>query len=217
MADISNSVRITAALTAVINGVKAKADFDHSKWGIDDLEEFRRFVRNHYRNEQKGLCAYCKGALSLQSAANCHVEHIAPKSKYVAYIFEPKNLCVVCADCNEIKREQEVHDEVPDTVKRGSTRRIYPRASSSFKIVHPHFDVYEDHIEIFGKYYADVTDKGHYTIGACKLNRRLRKFGWEKEFDDADVAGAAQVYLDTKDPLIRNRNLQALKRLLILV
>lgn len=217
MVDISNPARITAELIAVVERVKAEAGFDHSRWGADTLEEFRRFVRNHYRVEQLGKCAYCKGGLSLQSAANCHVEHIAPKSKYIDYIFEPKNLCVVCADCNEIKREQEVHDEVPDTVNQGARRRRYPRASSAFKIVHPHFDVYEEHIEVFGSYYVDKSDKGHFTIGACKLNRRLRNFGWEAEFEEADVANAAQHYLDTKEPLARARSLRDLKRLLVLV
>ena len=217
MADITNPVRITADLITVIERVKGQADFTHEKWGSECLEGLRKLVRDHYRAEQRGRCAYCKGPLSLQSAANCHVEHIAPKSKYLSFIFEPKNLCVVCADCNEIKREQEVHNEAPDTVNNGGRRQIYPRAASAFKIVHPHYDAFDDHIEIFGSYYGDKTDKGHFTIGACKLNRRLRKFGWEVEFEDADVANAAQNYLDTKEPLARTRSLQALKRMLVLV
>jgi len=217
MADITNPVRITAELITVIERVKGQADFTHERWGSECLEGLRKLIRDHYRAEQRGRCAYCKGPLSLQSAANCHVEHIAPKSKYLSFIFEPKNLCVVCADCNEIKREQEVHNEAPDTVNNGSRRQIYPRAASAFKIVHPHYDVFDDHIEIFGSFYGDKTDKGYFTIGACKLNRRLRKFGWEVAFEDADVANAAQSYLDTKEPLARARSLQALKRMLVLV
>lgn len=217
MADISNPVQITAEFIPVIDKVRDHADFNHKKWSLDDLEGFRKLVRDHYRNEQRGSCAYCKGALSLQSAANCHVEHIAPKSKYLDFMFEPKNLCVVCADCNEIKREQEVHNEEPDPVNNGARRRRYPRAASAFKIVHPHYDNFYDHIEIFGRYYGDKTDKGHFTIGACKLNRRLRRFGWEVDFEDADVASAAQQYLDTTEPLARTRSLHALKRMLVLV
>lgn len=217
MSDISIAVTYTPTLQVLIEGKAACTSFSHTDWSGDDLAPLRQFIRDHYRSQQAGVCSYCRGPVSLRSTANCHVEHIAPKSKYLEFIFEPKNLCVICADCNEIKRSQETLNEVPDTVVKGNARRQYPRSSGAFKIVHPHFDKWEEHIEKFGLFYADKSDKGHFTIGACRLNRRLREFGWEGEYDDADVATAAQTYLDCQDPLKRQRALLSLKRKLVLV
>jgi len=63
----------------------------------------------------------------------------------------------------------------------------------------------------------DKTDKGHFTIGTCKLNRHLRKFGWESDYDDAEIAADAQAYLDNPDPAGRMQALQKLKLKLILM
>ena len=66
-------------------------------------------------------------------------------------------------------------------------------------------------------YYVDKTKKGHFTIGVCGLNRRrLHLFGWEAEYDDADVAAAATEYLETKEPVARSRALRALKKKLVI-
>lgn len=216
MADIATPVTFSKEMRQTIASKKASPTFTYLDWSVDDLQELRCCIRDYYRQAQRGTCAYCKKDVSLQAALNCHVEHIAPKSKYEDFMFEPKNLCVICADCNAIKREQEVLQEVPDTVVNGSLRKQYPRSGSAFKIVHPHFDDYDDHIEIFGLFYGDKTDKGHFTIGACKLNRKLRMFGWEAEYDEADVAAAAAKYLETKDPIARARALLALKRKLVI-
>lgn len=217
MTDIAMPVTFTDDMTQVIMSKMSDPTFTYHEWGADDLMALRRHIRDHYRRVQRGSCAYCKKDISLQAAENCHVEHIAPKSKYQSFMFEPKNLCVICADCNVIKREQEVLQEEPDPVVRRGTRKRYPRSPGAFKIVHPHFDVYDDHIEIFGSFYCDKSDKGHFTIGACKLNRKLRMFGWENAYDDADVASAAEQYLEAEDPIARVKALQALKRKLVLI
>lgn len=217
MIDISSPVVFTSDMQALINLKLSDPSFTHENWGDDDLLEIRQHIRNHYRTEQLGICAYCKKDVSLQSAMNCHIEHIAPKSIYRNFIFEPKNLCVICADCNEIKREQEVMRDIPDTVNRGGTRKYYPRSETAFKIVQPHFMQYEKHIDVFNGFYVDRTPEGHFTIGACVLNRRLRKFGWEKPYDNAEVSDAMNKYLALTDPLERERALRVIKRLLIRV
>lgn len=217
MSDIKFPVSFTKDLLQTITSKTDSPTFTHRDWGAPELEAVRRHVRDHYRTAQNGFCAYCRGVVSIQSASNCHVEHIAPKSTYQRFMFEPKNLCVVCADCNEIKREQEVANEGPDPVKKGGNRRIYPRSSGAFKIVHPHFDVWDHHIQKFGPFYGDKSDKGHFTIGACKLNRHLRKFGWESVYDDAEISADAQAYLDNRDPVGRGQALQKLKSKLVLM
>lgn len=216
MADINSSVTFSAEISGLIASKLADEGFNHKCWGDEDLLPVRKAIREHYREIQLGKCSYCQNPVSLTSASNCHVEHIAPKSKYFNFIFEPKNLCVVCADCNEIKREQEVLNEVPDTIIRGARRVKYPRTSNAFKIVHPHFDNYSEHIEIFNGYYVDLSVKGHFTIGACKLNRHLHEFGWEQEcISEADISEQMSIYLESKDTIIKNQALDNLKRMLI--
>lgn len=186
--------------------------YSHGDWSHADLEPLRSYVRAHYRKQQRGICAFCREPVSLYSAENCQVEHIAPKSLHLRFMFEPKNLCVICADCNFIKRNQEVTVEVPDTVAKSRGRQRYPRASKSFLIVHPHFDRYDEHIVVYRGFYFDRTDKGHFTIGACKLNRRLRQFGWDEEaIENPDLFAAAKLLLEAKDRPAKLAALQALR------
>lgn len=187
---IANPVKCDAAHLEIITLTKASGDFSHRSWGCDDLLPVRSFIRSHYRNEQRGICAYCKERVSTRTADNAHVEHIAPKSLYIDFMFEEKNLCVICADCNVIKRSQETINEIPDTLAARSgtaPRRQYPRSSNAFLIVHPHFDDWDDHIEKFGVRYTDKTDKGIFTIQACKLNRYFHNnFNVDDEYLDDD-------------------------------
>jgi len=213
MADIGKPIVFTREQKQLIADAVATPSFTHRDWGAEDLEPLRSAVREYYRVKQKGRCAYCKKDVSLRSASNCHVEHIAPKSKYQQFMFEPKNLCVICADCNEIKREQEVHVREPDTIAPKKAPKQYPRSSNAFRIVHPHFDTYDDHIFVFGQFYVDKSDKGLFTIGACMLNRKLRKFGWTPEFDQAAINEAAGKLLEAKDPNERTHAMLLLKRL----
>ncbi|CAG9225640.1 HNHc domain-containing protein [Paraburkholderia sabiae] len=211
MSDITKPVVLTNTLSTLVAEKKNDANFSYKNWGDDDLLDFRSFVRNYYRTAQRARCAYCREKLSLQSAANCHVEHIAPKSKYQSFMFEPRNLCVVCADCNAIKREQEVCNDEPDTVARGPNIKNYPRSSNAFRIVHPHFDVYGDHILVTSGFYVDRTEKGHFTIGACRLNRRVQEFGWDETFiEDESIFDAARSLLEATD---RKTRLSALQRI----
>lgn len=218
MPDIVTPVTFSEAQLIQIEFLLESPLFTFADWDVPELEKLRSHIRNHYRIQQNGICAYCKNPVSLTSAANCQVEHIAPKSKYRSHIFEPLNLCVICADCNTTKREQEVLKTVPDTIKNGATRKKYPRSISAFLIVQPHFDEYDKHIVVVNKtYYLDKTKVGHFTIGACVLNRRLRAFGWEMAYEDADVAAAAKKYFDTKEPLARSAALRKLKELVVLL
>lgn len=186
MPDINKVVVYSNNSNESIEQIKKLSDFNHESWGHDDLKDLRSEVREFYRVEQKGYCAFCKKTISLVAAANCQVEHIVPKSKHIKFMFTEKNLCVICANCNQIKREQETLGEIQNTVK-SSTIKQYPRSSGGFKIVHPHFDNYSDHIKILNnKYYVDKTTKGHFTIGACKLNRELHKFGVDESIIEND-------------------------------
>ena len=212
MADINNQVVFSEEIQQQIDAKVAQEEFNYTKWGEADLQTVRSYIRNFYKNEQTGICAYCKGSVSLISALNCHVEHIVPKSLHFDFIFTPKNLCVICADCNTIKREQETLGVIPETLENAQAV-LYPRTSNSFKIVHPHFDVYSEHILIKNGFYVDKSMKGHFTIGACKLNRRLHIFGYEIT-EDERIDEMMFSYLDEKDHLEKNRIFNQLGQLI---
>lgn len=210
MAQISEPIKFSKEEEKLIKSKFNNPAFTHTDWSSDDLEKIRSSIREFYRDKQKGICAYCLNDISIQSAANCHVEHIAPKSKFLKFIFEPKNLCVVCADCNEIKRNKEVENKEEITTKKEDPK-LYPRSSNSFLIVHPHYDNHHEHIEKFGKYFFDITEKGHFTIGACVLNRRLRKFGWEEQIIDENIIETLmRSYMESSDKTVRDRALRSL-------
>lgn len=209
MADINNQVVFTTEINQQISTKSSQKGFNHQNWGDNDLLGVRSFIRNFYRNEQTGICAFCKEPVSLVSALNCHVEHIVPKSLHLDFIFTPKNLCVICADCNMIKREQETLGEIPETLENADAT-IYPRSSNAFKIVHPHFDIYTEHILIKSGFYIDKTSKGHFTIGACKLNRKLHVFGYEIT-EDERLDEMMFSYLDEKNLLEKNRKFKQLE------
>jgi hypothetical protein len=124
---------------------------------------------------------------------------------------------VICADCNEIKRGQETLNQVVDNVIKGKDRKAYPRTTNAFLIYHPHFDKYEDHIEIVGNYfYVDKTKKGHFTIGACRLNRKLYEFGWQREIvDESKIVQIMNDFLKEKNIIKRAHLLKKIQNQIV--
>lgn len=215
---INEEYNFTNEQKELVNQKLADENFLHNDWGNDDLQDIRSSLRNFYRRKQLGKCAFCFNEISLVSAANAQVEHIAPKSLHRQFIFEPKNLCVICADCNLIKRNQEIIDEMPETINNPDGRVRYPSASSAFKIVHPHFDNYPSHIIKRGKVYVDRTPKGQFTISACKLNRFFHQFGFEEDFvDDSTLIELMTSFIDSQTTHEKKILLDELKNLLILL
>lgn len=169
---------------AVIRAKINAPGFSHTSWGDPDLEAVRCEIRNHYRDVQRLACVYCQAPVAMRSAQGAPVEHIVPKSQHVGFMFEPKNLCVICPDCNEYKGKREVLVE-PVLV---ADRVNYPTSRMAFRIMHPHYDEYEDNIMRHNKVYVECSDKGGYTIYICNLNRFFRKFGRCDEFvNDAEL------------------------------
>lgn len=157
----------------------------------------RVHIRKFYARAQQWVCAYCAQQISMVSPANAHIEHIIAKSVNEKFVFEPVNLCVICADCNTIKRAQEVENIIDSVTKRKYVR--YPTASSSFKIVHPHFDNWEDHLVIRAGIYHHLTNKGRFTIYCCELNRKFRKLGYsEKLADDEFFIGLMNNFAESR-------------------
>ncbi|MGV6945270.1 HNH endonuclease [Sphingobacterium kyonggiense] len=217
MPDISKPYVFSEDFERRLKDKFSKSEAKHTNWQDEDITDIRSSIREYYRTEQKAQCAYCRQTISLTSASNCQVEHIVPKSKYIHFIAEPKNLCVICADCNEIKRSQEILNDVPDVTNNTRIRR-YPRTSGAFKIVHPHFDNYSEHLLIINGFYFDKSTKGGYTIVFCNLNRKLHKLGYENpEFSDIELMEVMQTYISETDALRKIHILRRFREMLILI
>lgn len=170
---INEPVVFSEESIALIEEKVGALEYSHTSWSDAELEFVRCEIRNHYRAVQRLTCVYCQGAVSMRSAAGAPVEHIVPKSQHLGFMFEPKNLCVICPDCNEYKGNREVLVQ-PVLV---ANRVNYPDESRAFRIMHPHYDEYDQNIIRANKVYIECSDKGGYTIYICNLNRFYRKFG----------------------------------------
>lgn len=136
----------------------------------DDWNSAKRYIksfkdhllRDMYEKQNK-LCAYCRMHISL--ACNyLHREHVVYKDEHPQWMFLPKNLCVSCPVCNVYKGKEEV-------LKNPKTK-TYPNSGDGFKIIHPMYDKYSDHIELIGGIlYKGKTVKGIFTINTCHLYR----------------------------------------------
>lgn len=176
---INSIINYSPNSLSAIEEIKNKPDYDHTSWSDDLLEVVRCEIRDFYRFEQQLNCVYCRGQVSARSAASAPVEHILPKSSYLQFMFEPKNLCVTCGDCNEFKGKREV---LADEPLKGKALRLYPSDSNRYRLLHPHFDEYEDHITKVGFMYMPNSKKGGHTIYVCNLNRYFEYVGISSEF-----------------------------------
>ena len=212
MAKLLTAIKYTEETQKIIDSYDVNESFDHTIWDIEELEELRKEIRNYYRQEQNAICSYCRQNISIVYPTNAHVEHIAPKSLHPEYTFEEKNLCVVCSDCNQIKRNQETMKEIPDTIKK-KYKTKYPDKSDDFFIVHPHLDDYDKHILIINGFYVDNdSKKGNFTIGACRLNRKLSVTGWEPDIiEETELIEDFTQFIEEKNILKKGKILENIK------
>lgn len=135
-------------------------DWDSQKTYI---KNFKKNLRDDMYKKQNKLCAFCRIHVPL-ACVPMHREHIVYKNKHPQWTFLPENLCVACPSCNEYKGTTEVLVD-PQTI-------TYPNVGNGFKIIHPLYDRYSDHIELLGGVlYRGKTDKGIFTIEKCHLYR----------------------------------------------
>ena len=79
-------------------------------------------------------------------------------------MFEPQNLCIACIECNIAKSDKSV-------ISKPYPKK-YPQQSAKFRLAHPHFDDYSDHVrKMEPNFYFARTEKGRHTIDFCNLHR----------------------------------------------
>lgn len=144
------------------------------KWDDCRVTTMKSNIKKHYISEQDKTCAYCQVSLHTTHGMVWDTEHIIDKDSSPQWMFEPLNLCVSCKDCNGAKGTR------PAT--KGKTYRSFPRKSANYRIIHPHFDDYDEHIKVAvpGAVYLFHTNKGRNTIEVCGLLRYHKEGGRNK-------------------------------------
>ena len=133
------------------------------KSGSKYIKNFKEHLKNDMYKKQYKRCAFCRIHIPT-GCVHMHRDHIVYKDAHPQWMFLPENLCVSCPICNEFKGTTEVLTN-PKTA-------VYPKDSNGFKIIHPLYDRYSEHIELLnGILYKGKTAKGVFTIETCHLYR----------------------------------------------
>lgn len=170
---------------------------------------FRKEVRDYYRNEQGYTCPYCGRLREEFHGGQWDIDHIVPKSSHPEYLYTPKNLAVTCKDCNTFKNKQDplLVELLQDTP--------YPEEKECYKIIHPHFDSYQEHLKLTRdrkghSCHEVLSDKGRETFHACHLIRFSEAFSGTSEYVEelgidigitGGVSDKVQNWLDEFDAL----------------
>lgn len=164
---------------------------DGGYWSNEELNGLRSHVKSHYIAAQNTRCCYCNTHLQTEHHRVWDAEHIVPRAKHPRFMFTPRNLAASCLDCNSAKGDTEVL--VNPKIK------TYPTRSESFKIIHPHFDIFDDHIKYFKFVYLPKTQKGKKTIYVCDLLRFAQKYiDWENSASDLSFEKEVDVVFQEK-------------------
>lgn len=160
----------------VISACQSSGCTPKERWEMNDFEPIKHRIKSHYISALGRRCSYCNRRIDIVDHDIWDLDHVFAKSLYPQWMFEPKNLVVACKPCNRAKGEKDV--------RRGSARVNFPNRSDSFRIVNPHFDRFEDHINVHGYVYQAKSEKGEVTIDTCNLLRFGRDLiDWDATLD----------------------------------
>jgi len=179
-------------LVAKFNSLKDKSLV---AWGDEKYSRVRKTIKDHYLKEQDYTCFFCKQRIVVKNNRAWDAEHLISKSSHPVFMFEPKNLCISCPDCNNEKNDKRVLDR-EDRVR-------FPTLSKAYKIVHPHFDNYEDHLKVIvpGELYQyrHNSKKGLFTYRTYGLDRFMEDAGRAKGIDPKFRDLLISVLISTKN------------------
>ncbi|EPO5351491.1 HNH endonuclease [Klebsiella michiganensis] len=169
----------------------------------------KKEIRQHYLKYQKNMCAYCRTEVLHNHGLYWDIEHIIPKDKYAVFLFEPRNLALACRPCNGKKSNKKVFN------KRIYKTSSYPSDGDLFSIIHPHYDKYSAHMEMYtyeGRViYEPISDKGLNTYAMCNLERfvhiEINGNGDEGVIDFIDESLLEMDDVDTSELSPRERKL----------
>lgn len=199
---ISIPVKYPQELSKTVSDFKALPDEDKNgtfwdKTDDDSLKKIKKHIKDHYLKTQEYKCCYCQQEIKVEHNGAWDTDHVIPKSTHPQFMFEERNLCVACKDCNIIKSSA--------NVLSNPKRKSFPEESAAYIIYHPHFDAYSDHITILGEFdfFLPRTDKGRKTVEVCGLLRFIYKYAGFDNVPDSYKTQLGMLYdrlMRTNDP-----------------
>jgi hypothetical protein len=161
-------VKFTASQMKIVDKFESSLEKQAQDWDRDEFSEIKKHIKNHYITEQNYTCFFCRQRFVNNHGRVWDIEHILSRSAYPKFMFHPKNLCITCPECNMAKGDK-------SSLSSEKIRVLFPSQSSSYSIIHPHFDIYEEHIEatVPGKMYRLRSKKGRTTYRTYGLDRFL--------------------------------------------
>lgn len=169
---ISNAYLYNNDFQERINAKISSEGFCSDSWSDNDISDIKESIKQFYIPEQNHICPYCQQRFLTNNGRQWDIEHIIPRQTQVGFMFTPQNLCVCCPDCNSHKGYKKTTTSV--------AKKTPPTKSHLYLIVHPHFDKYDDHIEVIepGYLYRAKSKKGENTMYVCSLNRFYQFSGY---------------------------------------
>lgn len=161
---------------------------DPEYWSDETLTKLRTRVKAYYIAAQNSRCCYCNIQFLTTSHRHWDLEHVASRTRHPRFMFTPLNLAASCPDCNLHKGEKET--------LVNPKRKSYPSDSDSFRIIHPHFDNFGDHIFEVNLIYVGKTAKGKATIYMCDLLRFAQEYiDWKNSAADESFEHEVQTVM----------------------
>jgi hypothetical protein len=169
---ITEPISYSGSSKKLVEKFNSKRKKNSTYWDSEEVAALKKEIKDYYKKKQNYTCSYCNQRIKVRHNASWDTEHVVPRKSHPQFMFEPKNLCIACKDCNTEKGDV--------NVLKNRLRKTYPDKSSDFLIMHPHFDEYREHIWILlENIYIARSKKGRYTIEKCGLLRfALEKLNW---------------------------------------
>lgn len=155
------------------------------------ISSVKQKIRDLHLARHGDRCCYCRKNLHGGGHFVIDREHVLPKSRaaFKLIVYEIWNLGIACKRCNMQYKKNKI-DFVVDPANAAALQ-----TSGNYRLIHPNYDLYKDHIRISSmqnddvtivKYTKQGTEKGDYTYDYFNLK--------ELEVGSYDVAqGAPQL------------------------
>lgn len=152
------------------------------------IASVKRKVRDLHMARHRDRCCYCRKNLHGGGHFVIDREHVLPKSRaaYRLLAYEIWNLGIACKRCNMQYKRSKI-DFVVDPTDGAALR-----TSVNYRLIHPNYDRYRDHIRIASYQDDDITVVKYTKLGSAKGDYTYDYFNLrELEVGSFDVAQGA--------------------------
>jgi hypothetical protein len=194
-----------AAITAALQTDKP---WDWAPGGAEGaaIASVKTKIRDLHMARHGDRCCYCRKNVHGGGHFVIDREHVLPKSRaaFKQLVYEIWNLGIACKRCNM----QYKKDKVDFVVNQASAAAL--QTSANYRLIHPNYDLYKDHIRISAMQDDDITVVKYTTVGTAKGDYTYEYFNLkELEVGSYDEAQGAPQSDDLSKVALEARSLAA--------